>query len=292
MLLAVTVVPAMACSPTSPCTDNTGIELGVLNEMNIMGDLSMSMEKVTGTDRVNTIINAQQNSDIIDLKQKLITRGYIIKPDSACLVYKASLYNSTTSSSATIVEIPVKTHDSDTQGFIVWVKSVTGENAYAIIKGKVEKPINLLTSNFTFQKSLNTLKDMSFRLNIDQANVTEIITNTADQALITIPASNDTTSKIGVISLVDMNSNNVIGIVSPMSDDSPECFVCWTLAGFAYALPVLGCWGVCVTILLLTGPLGAACLAACAVLLGLVMEEKWTENVQDFCVNQVHMCSS
>jgi halocin C8-like bacteriocin domain-containing protein len=263
MLLAVTAVPTMACSPLAPCNAKSNSGMG--------SNINVVETKLIGQDAAKLTSEASGNSDVKSLTEILATRGYAMNKSSPMLANKLELTNGMNITEMQFVTIPFDSKPG-VKAYIIWMDDNGKETAQAAISGPasaITKPMELLKANDTFRQIENNLTHQGYTIDEKNATVNEGLSTSADVALITINKVNATGTTTGILALVDLSQNKVIGVMSSQSFQCDACVwiatrVCnWGLGGTIGCID--GCGELCAT-LILDPPLAAFCWASCSII--------------------------
>ncbi|MDI6898185.1 hypothetical protein [Methanocella conradii] len=276
LLLAVTAVPTMACTPGKPCGQTgldptTSLQSGALNDYNVMATM------VSGQQMDNLLSNIMENKNVKYLDKKLSSREFQQLLNKA-QVYKVIAKNSTNTIEAIIAEIPYDTHNKGVNASIVYVSSGAQEYIQAVVDGTADtmsQYMKILKDNQTFQEAIASLMDEGFSYDESDVAIKEVITKDADMSLITIKATNATNQMRSIVAITDNAKNNLKGIT--VTTSSFECDVCQAIVNlvvtygidFVFVTGATGaCAFFCLSALALAGVGYIICYGICVVILG------------------------
>lgn len=274
LLLAVTVVPAMACSPSAPCGQPSLNSMVGSGNPDNPGDFNVTVTQLTGSDAKKMIAEALNNNDVKKLRGELIRQGYTLERDDASVEYRVTASNDTISIEAYIVSIPFKSHNNNVDASIVWVKDNNKITVQAVLKGSAQDlrtPVDLLKNNQTYNQYKNNYTSQGFTVYERNASVVEVLTADSNKAFVGVTIANSTVSKLGIAGIVDLKNNTVLSVV----DIDWGCEACITLVGALCAAGItsfVSCTFMCEESicpwLIPTGIGAIACVAACPVICG------------------------
>ncbi|MFB6182776.1 MAG: hypothetical protein ABEI78_01795, partial [Candidatus Nanohaloarchaea archaeon] len=165
--MSVSFAPAVSAS-TDGC--NTCSSSGTCSPE----DISITTTNLVGKEEHKAVSNALKNDDVKLLRKKLIEDGYTPKVDKANATEVAVKVNGETVRGATVVKIPFKTHKETLDARITYIDHGASEKAVAKVKGPVsvlEKPMNILRENATYQRIKKNLTEHGFEVNEKNATV-------------------------------------------------------------------------------------------------------------------------
>jgi CBS domain-containing protein len=278
ILLAVTVVPTMACSPGKPCGP-TGLDTTTNLQSGVLSDYDVTATMLSGQPMDNLLANIMENKDVKYFDKTLSSRDYQQQLSKA-QIYKVFAKNSTNTIEAIIAEIPYNTNKKGVNASIMYISSDTQEYVQAIVDGTdaISKSMKILKDNQTFDEAVASLIIEGFAFDESDIMVKEVITKDADMSLVTIKATNATNQSRSIVAVVDNEKNKLKDIT--VTESSFECDICKAIVGlivrygigFVMATGATGACGFfCLSSLALAGVGYIICFGICVVIVGSFM---------------------
>jgi hypothetical protein len=230
ILIAVTVVPTMACSPFTPCGQTP-----IVNGNGDTKDWNVVEKTLTKSESKKIITDVLKNDTVKELSKMLIARGYTPDRSDATIVQQVIVSNTTLNIDATIVNIPFKSHGSNVQASIMWVSRNGVVSIDATLKGTAEElstPLDILKLNETYQSYKSDWIAQGFSVFESNATVTEAFSLDYDKAFVEVSAANETVNKIVIAGIVDLEIGSVLSVV----DLDWGCEACTIIIGYLCAM--------------------------------------------------------
>ncbi|WP_174590099.1 hypothetical protein [Methanocella conradii] len=239
ILLAVTVVPTMACSPLVPCSKENLPAAGPAYR-SVVSDLNVAVQQLPGNDADAMVADVLNNDDLKVIRQELSDRK-LVERTNLSKAYTATVSDSASVSKMTMVEIPYASMQDNVKASVVVLKKDGSEPIVsAVIAGNgktMKKPMDILKTNDTYKEQYGNI--VAQKYNFDDANitVTEVISNDSDIAAISAKAVNSNGDVKTIYGLVDMKKGTVIAA------GNLECIVCKFVANAVLQMLIAGTFG-------------------------------------------------
>jgi hypothetical protein len=229
MLLAVTVVPTMACSPLVPCGSESGNS--ALNFSNTTIN-SINVEKMSGIQGKSLIDDSINSPEVLNVGQKLTELGYQQQLLQAA-PFSISITNNTSEMLINEVIIPVKTGNSMITANTIVLKMDNQTAVYTQISGTGKNFPNILSlikHNSSYIKHINELEKYGYKVDESNATINRLLNTNEDIAFITLTAKNTTTSE-NIYGMVNVKNGQVIAM-----SNNYACYACQIIGQMALGL--------------------------------------------------------